>query len=549
MAKIVIHSDEARRKLLEGAQILAKAVVATLGPKGRNVVIAKDFGGPDVTKDGVTVAEAVSELKDPVMNVGASIIREAATNTNDSAGDGTTTAILLASAMMQEGMKNVAAGANPMDIRRGIEKAAKIVVEKLTESAKQIDSKEETAQVATVSTNHDEELGNMIAEVMDKVGKDGVVTVEESNDIRTSVDYVEGMQFDRGYLSPYFVTDKDTLEASLEDPAILITDQKLSNVNDIQPIAERILQNLKQPLVIVAEDIEGQALATLVYNKLRGVIKVLAIKAPGFGDRRKQMLQDLAALTGANVISEETGRTLESIDMEDLGKAKKVISDKENTTVVGSDEFEDAVEERVAQIKKEIDLATSDYDKEKLQERMAKLSGGVAVINVGGVTETELQERKYRVEDALNATRAALAEGIVAGGGVALLRVTDSLKEVEDLRGDEEVGVEIVRKALHSPVHKIAENAGKNGELIASQCKDSKGYDARNDEFVDMFKAGIVDPAKVTKSAVLNASSVAAMLLTNEAVVVENPEDEEEEAAPAGGAPGMGGGMGGMGMM
>lgn len=549
MAKIVIHSDEARRKLLEGALILSRAVVATLGPKGRNVVIGKDYGSPDITKDGVTVAEAISELKDPVMNVGASIIREAATITNDSAGDGTTTAILLASAMMKEGMKNVAAGSNPMDIRIGIEKAVRVVVNKLTESAKQIDSKEETAQVATVSTNHDEDLGNMIAEVMDKVGKDGVVTVEESNDIRTSVDYVEGMQFDRGYLSPYFVTDKDTLEASLEDPAILITDQKLSNVNDIQPIAERILQNLKQPLVIIAEEVEGQALATLVYNKLRGVIKVLAIKAPGFGDKRKQMLQDLAALTGANVISEETGRTLESIDMEDLGKAKKVISDKENTTIVGSDDFEDAVEDRVAQIKKEIELATSDYDKEKLQERMAKLSGGVAVINVGGVTETELQERKYRVEDALNATRAALAEGIVAGGGVALLRVANSLDEIEDLRGDEKVGVEIVKKALYAPVHKIAENAGKNGELIASQCKDSIGYDARNEEFVDMFKAGIVDPAKVTKSAILNASSVAAMLLTNEAVVVENPEDEEEETMPAGGAPGMGGGMGGMGMM
>jgi len=537
---MVVHSDDARIKLLKGAEILAKAVVTTLGPHGRNVAIGKSYGGPQITKDGVTVAKAIDELKDPVMNAGLQLMKDAASKTADVAGDGTTTAVLFAYHIVTEGLKNIAAGANPMDIRLGIEKAVDVVTKDLRKKAKTINTKEEIAQVAVVSTNNDKELGDLIAEVMDKVGKDGVVTVEESKTIETYIDYVEGMQFDRGYISPYFVTDTEKLEAVMENCAILITDKKLSTVQDIQPLAERILQNLKKPLVIIADDVDNQALATLVYNKLRGVLQVVAVKAPGFGDRRDAMLEDIAILTGGTVISEKTGRTLDGIDMEDLGSAAKVIVEKENTIIIDGRGKDEAVKERVAQIKREIDMATSDYDKEKLQERLAKLSGGVAVINVGGATEVALKERKDRVDDALHATRAALEEGVVSGGGVAVLDSVKSLDQLKNLHGDESVGVEILRRALTIPVQQIAENAGKNGGLVLSKCGNGIGYDARNDEFVNMMEKGIIDPAKVTISALIHGSSVAAMLLTTEAVVVDEPEKEKEMLTPDMG------GMGGM---
>lgn len=540
MSKIVVHSDDARVKLLKGAEILAKAVVTTLGPHGRNVAIGKSYGGPQITKDGVTVAKSIDELKDPVMNAGLQLIKDAASKTADVAGDGTTTAVLFAYHIITEGLKNIAAGANPMDIRLGIEKAVNVVTKDLRKKAKTINTKEEIAQVAVVSTNNDKELGDLIAEVMDKVGKDGVVTVEESKTIETYIDYVEGMQFDRGYISPYFVTDTEKLEAVMENCAILITDKKLSTVQDIQPLAERILQNLKKPLVIIADDVDNQALATLVYNKLRGVLQVVAVKAPGFGDRRDAMLEDIAILTGGTVISEKTGRTLDGIDMEDLGNAAKVIVEKENTIVIDGRGKDEAVKERVAQIKREIDMATSDYDKEKLQERLAKLSGGVAVINVGGATEVALKERKDRVDDALHATRAALEEGVVSGGGVAVLDSVSALDQLKNLHGDEVVGVEILRRALTIPIQQIAENAGKNGGLVLSKCGNGIGYDARNDEFVNMMEKGIIDPAKVTISALIHGASVASMLLTTEAVVVDEPEKEKEMPAPDMG------GMGGM---
>jgi len=543
MAKIVIHSDEARKKLLQGASILAKAVVTTLGPMGRNVAITKSYGGPQISKDGVTVAKAIDELKDPVMNAGAQIVKEASVKTSDAAGDGTTTAILIAHAIIEEGIKNITAGANPMDIKIGINKGVQVVVEALRKNAKKISTREEVSQVATVSTNHDKELGDLIAGVMDKVGKDGVVTVEESKTIDTYVDYVEGMQFDRGYISPYFVTDTEKLESIMENASILITDQKLSTVQDIAPIAEKILQNLKKPLVIIADDVENQALATLIYNKLRGTIQVVAIKAPGFGDRRDAMLADIAILTGATVISEKIGRTLENIKIDDLGNAEKIIVEKENTIIIGGKGEKKAVDDRVTQIKKEIELATSDYDKEKLQERLAKLAGGVAVINVGGATEIALKERKDRVDDALHATRAALEEGVVSGGGVALLEVANTLDNIKDLHGDEKVGISILKKVMDMPIKQIAQNAGKNGGLVASKCGNGVGYDARNNKYVNMLEKGIIDPAKVTILALTYGASVASMLLTTEAVVVDEPEEKKKEALPAN--PGMGG-MGGM---
>ncbi|MEA3357362.1 MAG: chaperonin GroEL [Patescibacteria group bacterium] len=545
MAKSIVYDEDARKALKAGVDALANAVKVTLGPKGRNVALAKSFGGPNVTKDGVTVAKEI-EVKDPVMNVGAQMILEAATKTADVAGDGTTTATLLAQAIVTEGLKNVAAGANPMDVKRGIDKGVEVVIEDLKKQSKKISSKEEIAQVATISANNEKELGDLIAEVIDKVGTDGVITVEESKGFDTTVEYVEGMQFDNGYVSPYFITDTEKLEAVLEDAFVLITDKKLSSVQDIQTLAEKVLQSSKKPLVIIAEDVDGQALATLVVNKLRGVLNVAAVKAPGFGDRRKEMLEDIAVLTGGVVISEDVGRTLDSVEMNDLGHAAKVIVGKENTIIVeGSGEKKD-IDARVDMIKKQIDTSDSDYDKEKLQERLAKLAGGVAVIQVGAASEVELKEKKDRVDDALNATRAAIEEGVVSGGGVAFYdarKVLDTLK----LEGDEATGVDILSRALVFPIKQIAENAGKDGAVVASQCGKGKGYDATNDKFVNMISSGITDPTKVTRLALKYGASVAAMLLTTEAVVVDEPEEKKESAAPAGaGMSGMGG-MGGMG--
>lgn len=542
MAKQIFFDEEARKALKTGVDALADAVKVTLGPKGRNVALAKSFGSQQVTKDGVTVAKEI-EVKDPTQNVGAQMIKEAATKTAEVAGDGTTTATLLAQAIVTEGLKNVTAGANPMDLKRGIDMGVDTVVEAIKKQSKKVSGKEGIAQVATISANNDKDMGNLIADVMDKVGTDGVITVEESKGFETEVDYVEGMQFDRGYISPYFITDPDKLESVMEDAYVLITDKKLSSVQDIQAIAEKILQASKKPLVIIADDVDGQALATLVVNKLRGVLNVVAIKAPGFGDRRKEMLEDIAILTGGVVISEEVGRTLDSVEINDLGHAEKVIVGKEDTTIVnGSGEKKD-IEARVATIRKQIDTTTSDYDKEKLQERLAKLAGGVAVIKVGAASEVELKEKKDRVDDALNATRAAVEEGVVAGGGVALYDARDSLDNLK-LEGDEATGVAILRRSLEEPVRQIAENAGKDGGVVASQCGKGKGYDARKDEYVNMFEAGITDPTKVVRLALQHGASVATMLLTTEAVVVDEPEEEKDAAVPAGG--GMPGGMGGM---
>lgn len=545
MAKIAIHGDKARAKLLKGAELLAKAVIITLGPRGRNVTIGKSFGAQQVTKDGVTVAKAFDDVKDPVTNIGLQMVKDAASNTSNIVGDGTTTATLIAYELIKDGIKNITAGANQMEIRSGIEKGIKAVVEEIRKSAKKISTKEDIEKVALISTNNDKELAKLIAEVMDKVGKDGVVTVEEAKSLDTAVEYVEGMEFDRGYISPYFVTDTEKLEAVMEEASILITDKKLSTVQDIQPIAERILQNLKKPLVIIADDVDAQALATLVYNKLRGVIQVVAVKAPGFGDRRDAMLEDIAILTGGTVISEKTGRSMDNVDIADLGSAEKIIVQKENTIVVNGKGSKENVKKRVEQIKKEADLATSDYDKEKLQERLAKLSGGVAVINVGGATEVALKERKDRVDDALHATRAALEEGVVAGGGVALLDTIKVLDSIKSLSGDEIVGVNILRNALQSPIKQIAENAGKNGGVILEKCGKGQGYDARNDKFVDMMEAGIVDPAKVVTSAAIQGATVAALLITTEAVIADEPEKESKNG-PVGGMPGGMGGMEGM---
>ena len=541
MSKLIVFDEEARKALKAGVDSLANAVKVTLGPKGRNVALGKAYGGPSVTKDGVTVAKEI-DLKDPVKNIGAQMIKEAAVKTGDMAGDGTTTATVLAQAIVTEGLKNVAAGANPMDLKKGIDKGVEVIVEAIVKASKKISTKEEIQQVATISANNDKEIGELISDVIDKVGRDGVITVEESRGFSTEVEYVEGMQFDRGYVSAYFITDTEKLEAVMEDAYVLITDKKLSSVQDIQAIAEKVLQTSKKPLLIIAEDVDGQALATLVVNKLRGVLNVVAVKAPGFGDKRKEMLEDLAILTGGTVISEEVGRTLESVEMTDLGHVAKVIVGKEETTIVDGSGEKKAIDARVEMIKKQIDGSSSDYDKEKLQERLAKLSGGVAVVRVGAGSEVELNEKKDRVDDALNATRAALEEGVVAGGGVALFDARAQLENMK-VEGDEATGLVILKRALEEPIRLIAENAGKDGAVVASLCGNGKGYDARLDKYVNMIDNGITDPAKVTRLALQHGASVATMLLTTEVVVVEEPEEEKPSAGPVGDP-----GMGGMGM-
>jgi chaperonin GroEL len=540
-AKELLFNTDARAKLKRGVDQLAEAVRVTLGPKGRNVVIDKKFGSPTVTKDGVTVAKEV-ELSDPIENMGAQMVKEVATKTSDLAGDGTTTATVLAQAIFREGLKNVTAGANPMELKRGIDRAVEAVVEQLKAISVPSAGKKEIAQVGTISANNDKEIGNLIAEAMEKVGKDGVITVEEAKGLETTLETVEGMQFDRGYLSPYFVTDPEKMEAVLDDPYILIHDKKISAMKELLPLLEKVAQSGK-PLLIIAEDVEGEALATLVVNKLRGTLKVAAVKAPGFGDRRKEMLRDIAVLTGGQVISEELGFKLENATLNDLGRAKRVVVDKDNTTIVDGKGKAEAIQGRIAEIRSAIDKSTSDYDREKLQERLAKLSGGVAVINVGAATETELKEKKARVEDALHATRAAVEEGIVPGGGVALIRAQGALEKIKGTE-DEKVGVEIVRRALEEPIRMIAQNAGAEGSIVVARVKESKeknfGYNAATDTYEDLVKAGVIDPTKVTRTALQNAASIAGLLLTTEAVVVEKKEDKPAAAAPPGG------GMGGM---
>ena len=540
MAKQILFNEEARRALGKGVDALADAVKVTLGPKGRNVVLDKKFGAPTITNDGVTIARDI-ELDDPFENMGAQLVREVATKTNDIAGDGTTTATLLAQAMIHEGMRNVAAGANPMVLKKGIETAVKTLVEEIKSVSKSVNSKSEIAQVATISSA-DAEIGNYIADAMEKVGKEGVITVEESKGMETSLSVVEGMQFDRGYISPYMVTDTDKMEAIMNDPYILITDKKISSINEILPILEQVVKMGKE-LVVIAEDLDGEALATIVVNKLRGTFKALAVKAPGFGDRRKAMLEDIAILTGGQVISEEVGRKLDSVTIEDLGRARQVHSSKENTTIVDGMGDKEAIAARVEMIKKQIADTTSDFDKEKLQERLAKLSGGVAVIEIGAATEVEMKDKKYRVEDALNATRAAVEEGIVAGGGTTFVDILPALDKLE-AEGDVKTGINIVRRAIEEPVRQIANNAGLEGSVVVAEVKKAGvgiGYDAANDKYVNMIEAGIVDPAKVTRSALQNAASIAAMVLTTETLVADKPAPEgAAPAAPAmGGMPGM----------
>lgn len=536
MAKQILFDEEARRALGRGVDALANAVKVTLGPKGRNVVLEKKFGAPTITNDGVTIARDI-ELEDPFENMGAQLVKEVATKTNDIAGDGTTTATLLAQAMIQEGMRNVVAGANPMIVKKGIDAAVKALVEEIKTKAKKVEGRDDIAQVASISSAN-EETGALIAEAMEKVGKDGVITVEESKSMTTNLSVVEGMQFDRGYISPYLVTDTDKMEAVLDDPYILITDRKISAINDILPILEQVVKQGKQ-LAIIAEDVDGEALTTIVVNKLRGTFKALAVKAPGFGDRRKAMLEDIAILTGGSVISEELGRKLDSVTLDDLGRARQIRSTKEETTIVDGMGDKDAIAARVAQIKTQIAETTSDFDKEKLQERLAKLAGGVAVIEIGAATEVEMKDQKYRIEDALNATRAAVEEGIVAGGGTTFIDILPALDKIE-AEGDEKVGVNIVRRAIEEPVRQIANNAGLEGSVVVENVKKAGvgiGFNALKNEYVDMIKAGIVDPAKVTRSALQNAASIASMVLTTETLVADKPE--EKAAAPAA-APGMG---------
>jgi chaperonin GroEL len=544
MAKDLVFNTEARTALKKGIDKLASAVKVTLGPKGRNVVIDRKFGSPTITKDGVTVAKEI-ELEDPVENMGAQMVKEVATKTSDLAGDGTTTATVLAQAIFREGLKVVTAGSNPMSVKRGIDKAVERVVEELKSISVETEGKKEIAQVGAISANNDEEIGNLIADAMEKVGKDGVITVEEAKGLETELETVEGMQFDRGYLSPYFVTDSDRMEVILEDAMILIHDKKISSMKDLLPVLEKVAQSGK-PLLIIAEDIEGEALATLVVNKLRGTLKVAAVKAPGFGDRRKAMLQDIAVLTGGQVVSEEVGFKLENAVISDLGQAKRIVIDKDNTTLVDGAGKDDAIKGRISEIRSAIDKSTSDYDTEKLQERLAKLAGGVAVINVGAATETEMKEKKARVEDALHATRAAVEEGIVPGGGVALLRCQAVLDDFKLDEHDQQVGVNIVRRALEEPIRQIVFNAGVEGSIVVDRVRNDKGksfgYNARTDKYEDLVAAGVIDPTKVTRTALQNASSIAGLLLTTEAVVVEHPEDEEKGA----GGGGMPGGMGGM---
>ncbi len=547
--KIVKYDMKAREAMLRGVEALADAVVVTLGPKGRNVVLDKSWGSPTVTKDGVTVAKEI-ELEDKFENMGAQMVKEVASKTSDMAGDGTTTATVLARAIYEQGQKLVAAGNNPMAIKRGIDKAVEVAVKELHKMSKATKDQNEIAQVGTISANSDETIGNIIAEAMNKVGKEGVITVEEAKSMETTLDVVEGMQFDRGYLSPYFVTDPEKMVASLEDPYILINEKKISNMKDLLPILEQVAK-MGKPLVIVAEDVDGEALATLVVNKLRGTLQVAAVKAPGFGDRRKAMLEDIAILTGGQVVSEDLGIKLENLTINDLGRAKRVTIDKDNTTIVDGAGSRSALEGRVKQIRAQIEETTSDYDREKLQERLAKLIGGVAVINVGAATETEMKEKKARVEDALNATRAAVEEGIVPGGGVALVRCLPALEKIK-IKADQKMGVKVVMRAIEEPLRQIANNAGKEGSVVIDKVKSSEGafgYNAATDTYEDLMEAGVIDPTKVVRFALQNAGSVASLMLTTEAMVAEKPEEKTEAAGGMpGGAPGMGG-MGGMGGM
>jgi chaperonin GroEL len=543
MAKQMVFSEDARASILKGVNQLSNAVKATLGPKGRNAVIEKKFGAPTITKDGVTVAKEV-ELKDPYENMGAQLVKEVASKTSDVAGDGTTTATVLAQAIFREGVKSVSAGANSMDIKRGIDKAVEVVLDELKKISRPCQTKKEIAQIGTISANNDKAIGDLIAEAMEKVGKDGVITVEEAKSMSTSLDVVEGMQFDRGYLSPYFVTDPERMEASLEDALLLINEKKISTMKDLLPILEQVAR-MGKPLLIIAEEVEGEALATLVVNKLRGTLNVAAVKAPGFGDRRKAMLEDIAILTGGQVISEDLGLKLENVKITDLGRAKRVTIDKDNTTIVEGAGDSSKIQGRVKQIKAQIEETTSDYDREKLQERLAKLVGGVAVINVGAATETEMKEKKARVEDALHATKAAVEEGIVPGGGVALLRCLPALDKLK-LEHDQQIGVNIIRRSLEEPIRQIVANAGLEGSVVVDKVRNSskasQGFDASSETYVDMIEAGIIDPTKVTRTALQNASSVAGLMLTTEVMVAEIPEKEGK--APA--MPGHGGGMGDM---
>ncbi len=538
MAKQLVFSDEARRSLQSGMDVLAKAVATTLGPKGRNVALDRKFGSPTITHDGVTVAKEI-ELEDAYQNMGVQLLKEAATKTNDIAGDGTTTSTVLAHAIVTEGLRSLAAGANPMLVKRGIEMATKAVADRISEQAIEVTTKDEMSQVASISAQ-DEAIGELIADVFDKVGNDGVITVEESRGLEFETEYVEGMQFDRGYLSPYFITDPEAMESQIEEPYILIHDKKISAAQDIVPVLEKLVQIGKRELVIIAEDIDGEALATLVLNKIRGMLNVLAVKAPGFGDRRKAMLQDIAILTGATVISEETGRKLETVTMADLGQAEKVLATKEDTTIIGGKGDSAQIKGRVEQIRVEIDKSTSDYDREKLNERLAKLAGGVAVIRVGAATETELKEKKHRVEDAVSATRAAIEDGIVPGGGVALINAMSALDGMKAESEDAQVGVGIVRRALEVPIRKIAANAGKDGAVIlenvrrkqAEEKNNRIGFNVLTEEYGDMVTDGVIDPAKVTRGALENAASIAAMILTTEALITDVPEDEKPSAPP-----------------
>lgn len=543
MAKQLIFDEAARRSILSGVSLLTDAVKATLGPKGRNAILDKKYGAPTITKDGVTVAKEI-ELKDPYENMGAQLVREVASKTSDVAGDGTTTATVLAYSIYKEGIKHVVAGSNPMEIKRGIEKAISIVLEELKNMSKNVQEKKEIAQVGTISANNDSSIGNLIAEAMDKVGKDGVITVEEAKGMETTLDVVEGMQFDRGYISPYFITDPERMECILEDALILINEKKISSMKDLLPILEQVAK-MGKPLLIISEEVEGEALATLVVNKLRGTLHVSAVKAPGFGDRRKAMLEDIAILTGGTMISEDLGIKLENIKLSDLGKAKKITIDKENTTIVEGAGEKNKIQGRVKQIKAQIEETTSDYDKEKLQERLAKIVGGVAVINVGAATETEMKEKKARVEDALHATRAAVEEGIVPGGGVALIRCIPALAKMQ-LGGDQQVGVVITRRALEEPIRQIVINAGMEGSVIVEKVRSSNdrnyGFDAEKEEYADMIKAGIIDPTKVTRTALQNAASIAALMLTTSVMIADIPEEEKTPKMPGG----MGGGMEGM---
>ena len=539
-AKQLLFDEAARHALLRGVEKLSKAVKATLGPAGRNVVLDKKFGSPTITKDGVTVAKEI-ELEDPYENIGAQLVREVASKTSDIAGDGTTTATVLAESIYREGLKNVTAGANPTELKRGIDRAVEAIVEELASISKKVKDKEDIRQVATVSANWDKTIGEIIADALDKVGKDGTVTVEEAKSIETSLEVVEGMQFDKGYLSPYFVTNQEDQEAVLENAYLLIHEKKISSLKDMLPLLEKVAKSGK-PLLVISEEVEGEALATLVVNKLRGTLQVCAVKAPGFGDRRKAMLEDIAILTGGKMLSEDLGIKLENVTLDDLGKVKRAVVDKENTTLIEGAGKSSDIQGRVSQIKKQIEETTSDYDKEKLQERLAKLAGGVAVINVGAATETEMKEKKARVEDALHATRAAVEEGIVPGGGVALIRGQKAIEGLK-LKGDQAIGAEIIRRAVEQPLRTLADNAGVEGSIVVQEVKSRKGaegYNVATGEYVDLLKAGVVDPTKVTRSALQNASSIAGLLLTTEAVVTELPE-KEKAPAPAGG--GHGGGM------